>query len=106
MLRAISQSVTVSVEQCPFVECFALTDVASDRSEVVPEQLLDTHALSTKDWRKAQRDYPTLKCKIQLESGSRIVDISRIGNASDYLKVYCIVRPHSTSKSFSSWLSH
>ena len=73
MLRAISQSVTVSVEQCPFVECLALTDVVTDRSEVVPEQFLDTHALSTKDWRKAQRDDPTLKCIIdQLESGSRV----------------------------------
>ena len=73
VLRAISQSVTVSVEQCPFIECLALTDVVSDRSEVVPEQLLDTHALSTKDWRKAQRDDPTLKCIIdQLESGSRV----------------------------------
>ena len=73
MLRAISQSVTVSVEQCPFVECLALTAVVTDRSEVVPEQFLDTHALSTKDWRKAQRDDPTLKCIIyQLESGSRV----------------------------------
>ena len=73
VLRAISQSVTVSVEQCPFIECSALTDVVSDRSEVVREQLLDTHALSTKDWRKAQRDDPTLKCITdQLESGSRV----------------------------------
>ena len=115
MLRAISQSVTISVEQCPFVEFLALTDVVTDRSEVVPEQFLDTHALSIKDWRKAQRDDPTLKCIIdQLESGSRVsvpqtqtillltVDISRIGSASIYLKVYSIVRPHSMSKSFSS----
>ena len=36
VLREISQSFTVSVEQCPFVECLALTDVVSDRSEVVP----------------------------------------------------------------------
>ena len=64
VLRAISQSVTVSVEQCSFVECLALTDVESDRTEVVSEQLLDTNALSTKDWRKAQIDDPTLKCII------------------------------------------
>ena len=37
VLRAISQSFTVSVKQCPFVECLALTYVVSDRSEVVPE---------------------------------------------------------------------
>ena len=35
VLKAISQSITVGVGQCQIIECLALTDVVSDRPEVV-----------------------------------------------------------------------
>ena len=42
-------------------------------SDSIPDQML-SHALSSKDWRKAQRNDPTLKNIInQLEAGSRVL---------------------------------
>ena len=72
VLKAICQSTTVSSEQCPLVECMAITD-ATDPTDNIPEQLLEANALSSKDWRKAQRNDPTLKFIIDnLQIGSRV----------------------------------
>lgn len=72
VLKALCQSSTVAAEDCPFVESLALTKPISDPVDV-PEQLLQEHALSSKDWRKAQRQDPTLKYIIDhLQTGSRI----------------------------------
>ena len=72
MLQAICQSTVVNNEQCPFVESFALTCNLSD-TDTVPEQLLEDNALTSKDWRKAQRNDPTLKYIIyHLQTGSRV----------------------------------
>ena len=44
-----------------------------DVTEDIPEELLMTHALTSKDWRKAEREDPTLKLIIDnLQTGSRI----------------------------------
>ena len=67
VLKAICQAVTVS---SPLVDSVALTSVPT--SDSIPDQML-SHALSSKDWRKAQRNDPTLKNIIdQLEAGSRV----------------------------------
>ena len=72
VLKAICQSSTLSVEQCPFIECMAITDT-TDGTEDIPENLLETFTLSPKDWRKAQKDDPTLRCIIHsLQTGSRV----------------------------------
>ena len=50
----------------------ALTD-PTDPTDGIPEQLLEANASSSKDWRKAQRDDPTLRCIIDnLQTGSRV----------------------------------
>ena len=61
-LKAICQE-DFCVEQCPFVECMSITDTTDD-TEDVPENLLETFALSPKDWKKAQKDAHTLRCTI------------------------------------------
>ena len=69
VLKAICQSITVS---SPLVESVAVTSSVPVTDDI-PEQLL-AHALSSKDWRKAQRDDPTLKSIMdQLEEGSRVL---------------------------------
>ena len=69
MLKAICQAVTVS---SPLVNSVALT-TSVPTSDSIPDQML-SHALSSKDWRKAQRNDPTLKNIIdQLEAGSRVL---------------------------------
>ena len=72
VLKAICTSIAVTADQCPFIESVAVSD-SPVWSENIPEQMLEAHALSTKDWRKAQRDDPTLKVIINnLQSGSRV----------------------------------
>ena len=69
VLKAICQAVTVS---SPLVDSVALT-TSVPTSDSIPDQML-SHALSSKDWRKAQRNDPTLKNIIdQLEAGSRVL---------------------------------
>ena len=69
VLKAICQAVTVS---SPLVDNVALT-TSVPTSDSIPDQML-SHALSSKDWRKAQRNDPTLKNIIdQLEAGSRVL---------------------------------
>ena len=64
-------STTVSQENCPLVESLALSQ--PDQNTDIPESLLQAHALSSMDWRKAQRQDPTLKVIIDnLEVGSRV----------------------------------
>ena len=63
VLKAVCQSATVSVEQYPFFECIAITDT-TDGTEEISENLFGTFALCPKDWRKAQKDDPTLRSTI------------------------------------------
>ena len=50
----------------------AITDT-TDGTEDIPENLLETFALSPTDWRKAQKDDPTLRCIIHsLQTGTRV----------------------------------
>ena len=72
VLKAICQCAALQVEECPLVESVAVSQPV-DVTEDIPEELLRSHALTSKDWRKAQRDDPTLKLIIEhLQSGSRI----------------------------------
>ena len=72
VLKAICQCAALQVEECPLVESVAVSQPV-DASEDIPEDLLMSHALTSKDWRKAQRDDPTLKLIIDhLQKGSRI----------------------------------
>ena len=71
MLKAISFAAHVTSETCPLIESVALSDETAT-TETVPEQLIQAHALSSKDWRKAQQDDPTLEFIMQhLKTGSR-----------------------------------
>ena len=72
VLKALCLSTTVSQENCPLVESLSFTQTDTD-AESVPESLLHANALSSMDWRKAQRQDPTLKVIINnLEVGSRV----------------------------------
>ena len=72
VLKAICQSVSVEHENCPFVESLVLAQ-PSNETDDIPEQLLEAHALSSKDWRKAQREDATLRVIIDhLQTGSRV----------------------------------
>ena len=72
VLKAICQSVSVEHENCPFVESLVLAQ-PSNETDDIPEQLLEAHALSSKDWRKAQREDATLRVIINhLQTGSRV----------------------------------
>ena len=69
VLKAICQAVTVS---SPLADSVALTTNVPT-SDNIPDQML-SNALSSKDWRKAQRNDPTLKKIIdQLEAGERVL---------------------------------
>ena len=73
VLKALCLSTTVSQENCPLVDSLAFTQTYKD-AESVPESLLHAHALSSMDWRKAQRQNPTLKVIFDnLEVGSRVL---------------------------------
>ena len=72
--KAISLSVQVTAESCPLIESLAVSETAHSTAsaEAVPEKLLQASGLSTKDWRKAQAEDPTLNFIIQhLKKGSR-----------------------------------
>ena len=72
VLKGLCLSTTVSQENFPLVESLAFAPTDTD-IESVPESLLHAHALSMMDWRKAQRQDPTLKVIINnLGFGSRV----------------------------------
>ena len=73
VLKAISFAAQVVSDNCPLVESLALSDTALSAGSPleVPEQLLQTSALSDRDWRKAQRQDPTLEYIIKcLQTGA------------------------------------
>ncbi|MCG8031861.1 MAG: hypothetical protein JAZ03_06765, partial [Candidatus Thiodiazotropha taylori] len=79
VMKAVCQSTTVAN---PFVESVAL-DCNVTAAENVPEELLETYGLSSRDWRKAQRNDPTLKYIIDnLETGSRVTAPQTQGNST------------------------
>ena len=72
VLKAVSQAVHVTAESVPLVECVALTANPIDSEAEIQENVLNTSALTDKDWRKAQQQDPTLNLAIQyLKSGAR-----------------------------------
>ena len=72
VLKAICQCAALQVKECPLLESVAVSQPV-DVAEDIPEELSRSHALTSKDWRKAQRDDQTLKLIIEhLQSGSRI----------------------------------
>ena len=72
VLRAISQAVRATAENCPLVESVALTEDPIDCQKDIPERVLQATSLTDKDWRRSSRQDPTLNHAIQyLESGAR-----------------------------------
>ena len=72
VLKAICQCAALQVEECPLVESITVSQPV-DATEDIPEELLMSHVLTSKDLRKAQRDDPILKLIIDhLQKGSRI----------------------------------
>ena len=63
VLKALSFSLTV--ENCPLIESMALSDSSASIPPLlqpeVSEQQLQAHGLTSKDWRTAQQETPTLK---------------------------------------------
>ena len=72
-LKAISHSLSVT-EDCPLVESVAVSDShASTQVDDIPEQLLQTYGLTSRDWRKAQLKDPCIGYILhQLETGSNV----------------------------------
>ena len=90
--KAFALSASIMVEKCPFVESLVVSDPpasAPSAPDAIPEQLLQTHGLSSKEWRKAQLAEPTLRFIISyIESGTRLHDRRSIDPNVDrrYLK--------------------
>ena len=63
---------SVSVD-CPFIDSVYVSDDSEPAQHMIqdiPEQLLQSHGLTSKDWRKAQLDDPTLSVIVRsLETG-------------------------------------
>ena len=60
VIKAVSMSVTVD---CPLIDSVYVFDASTPSpliTEDIPEQLLHSHGLTSKDWRKAQLEDPTL----------------------------------------------
>ena len=72
-LKAISHSLSV-IEDCPLVESVAVLDShASTPVDDIPEQLLQTYGLTSRDWRKAQLNDPCIGYVLhQVETGSNV----------------------------------
>ena len=73
MLKAISHSLSVA-EDCPLVESVAVSDShASTQVDDIPEQLLQTYGLTSRDWRKAQLNDSCIGYILhQVETGSNV----------------------------------
>ena len=87
--KAFALSASIMVEKCSFVERLVASDPpasASSASDAIPEQLLQAHGLSSKEWRKAQLAEPTLRFIINyIESGTRLPDKRSIDQQIDRL---------------------
>ena len=60
VIKAVSMSVTVD---CPLIDIVYVSDASAPTpliTEDIPEQLLQSHGLTSKDWRKVQLEDPTL----------------------------------------------
>ena len=70
VIKAVSMSVTVD---CPLIDSVYVSDASAPTpliTEEIPEQLLQSHGLTSKDWRKAQLEDPTLSVIVRcLETG-------------------------------------
>ena len=70
VIKAVSMSVSVD---CPFIDSVYVSDDSEPAQHLIqdiPEQLLQSHGLTSKDWRKAQLDDPTLSVIVRsLETG-------------------------------------
>ena len=63
VLKAICQLVSVEHKNYPFVGSLVL-EQPSNETDDIPMQLLEAHALSSKDWRKAR------KCNLEVNHRS------------------------------------
>ena len=72
-LKAISHSLSVT-DHCPLVESVAVSDShSSTQVDDIPEQLLQTYGLTSRDWRKAQLNDPCIGYVLhQVETGSNV----------------------------------
>ena len=70
VIKAVSMSVSVD---CPFIDSVYVSDDSEPAQHLIqdmPKQLLQSHGLTSKDWRKAQLDDPTLSVIVRsLETG-------------------------------------
>ena len=67
VMRAISVACQIVSEESPLMESVSLSDTAfSDGTpERIPEETIQSHTLSDKDWRLAQKEDPTISLIIQ-----------------------------------------
>lgn len=73
VLKAVSHSLSVIGAECPLVESLAVSELPASAPDIIPEQLLQAHGLTTEDWRKAHLDDPSLHFIIsQVQEGSRV----------------------------------
>ena len=89
VLKALSHSLSVIGAECPLVESLAVSESPASAPDIIPEQLLQAHGLTTEDWRKAQLDDPSLHFIIsQVQKGSRVPAKRTLDPAFDkrYLK--------------------
>ena len=106
VLKAISFAAQVVSGKCRLVESLALSDTALGAGSPleVPEQLLQTSALSDRDWRKAQWQDPALRYIIKcLQTGAskpvlKILASSTYNKTSQGLGQILSVRHHSLQK--------
>ena len=70
VIKAVSMSVTVD---CTLIDSIYVYDTSAPTlliTEDIPEQLLQSHGLTSKSWRKAQLEDPTLSVIVRcLETG-------------------------------------
>jgi len=72
VIRAVCLSVTVDHEKAPLVFSLTTPDTTENDDGEPSEEHIQAHALSSKDWRKAQRDDPVISRVIDhLLQGSR-----------------------------------
>ena len=88
VFKAVSQDVHVAAENCPLVECVAMTADPIDSQEDIPERVLQSTSLTDKDWPWTQQQTPTLNLAIQyLKSGARkLASQTRPFYDANYLK--------------------
>ncbi|KAH3867532.1 hypothetical protein DPMN_030667 [Dreissena polymorpha] len=85
-IAAITTAVTAGIEQAPY--CFSTSAPVKDKPEAcdqVPEDVLQTYALSSHNWRKSQLADPVISKVIhKLQAGTR----PSVSSSSDSCTVF------------------